>query len=319
MSAKFTHIAWQQTNVEASEKLVLLKLADLAGHDGSVSIALADIANECLLGEFRLADVFTSLVNKGVMTKSHVETRGRKQIHHLKLLAPEGESVSIPVVSMPVEQASAPIKVSAQNESSAPGWSHQQLNLYKVPANRRDEVWQSFMQESNPSPTMNINRLAGQLDNWLEYAKQSGNLRSIIGVPVKPQATNTFPSASTRRKQGQSQGESQQYISTHELNEFVVPEWAQQPLAFSRLEIDPNLFWEKFVVYYKARANEYTSVTQMLNKLRLWIVNEKQAEDRRKQAEERRRQSYQNNKSVDVSPSEEFREFLRGQGKKPDF
>lgn len=52
----------------------------------------------------------------------------------------------------------------------------------------------------------------------------------------------------------------------------------------------------------------------------LWIVNEKQAEDRRKQAEERRRQSYQtSNKSGDVSPSEEFREYLRGQGKNPNF
>ncbi|GAL24392.1 hypothetical protein JCM19239_4095 [Vibrio variabilis] len=58
----------------------------------------------------------------------------------------------------------------------------------------------------------------------------------------------------------------------------------------------------------------------MLNKLRLWIVNEKQAEDRRRQADERRRQSFQQSqKSGEVSPSEEFREYLRGQGKNPNF
>lgn len=321
VSAKFTHIAWQQTNIDASEKLVLLKLADLASHDGSVFIGLSDIASECLMGEFSLADLLTSLANKGLINKSHVETRGRKQIHHLKLLTPEQDAISIPVVTMSTAEASAPppTKISTQNNSSAPGWSHQQLDLYKTPANRRDAVWQSFMQETNPAPTMNINRLAGQLDNWLAFAKQSGSLRSIIGESAKPKHASAFPKAAGRPKKNPNQGDSQQYISTHELNEFVVPEWAQQPLAFSRLEIDPNLFWEKFVVYYKARANEYTSVTQMLNKLRLWIVNEKQSEDRRKQAEERRRQSYQNNKAVDVSPSEEFREFLRGQGKKPDF
>ena len=316
MSATFTHVAWQQTDLNASEKLVLLKLADLSGNDGSVTIALAEIAKECLLGEFALADLLTSLAGKGLVEKGHVESRGREQIHHFRLTLSEGHRLPVIETTNRPAPASQPSRVTTLQQSSAPGWAVPSFDIYKVPPASRNTVWQNFVRE-NGTNTTNITRLARQLEDWLEYAKRSGSLQAVIGE--QPGYRKESKVVSTSAKDGNA-STSSQYLSTPALNEFEIPDWAAQTIAFSRLEIDPNLFWEKFVVYYKARANEYTNVTQMLNKLRLWIVNEKQAEDRRKQAEERRRQSYQSSsKSADVSPSEEFREYLRGQGKNPNF
>ncbi|MCY9872712.1 hypothetical protein [Vibrio barjaei] len=318
MSAKFTHIAWQQTDITASEKLVLLKLADISGNDGNVAFALSDVAKECLLGEFGLADVLTALANKGLLTKGQVESTPQGQRHHFTLASSEPNRLPVIEASSAAPVVRQPSRVTTMQESSAPGWAVPSFDLYKVPPNSRDSVWQNFVREHGTNTT-NITRLARQLEDWLEYSKRSGSLQAVIGEQHPNYRKDKNSGFSSSKKESQPATNSQ-YLSTHDLNEFEIPDWASQTIAFSRLEIDPNLFWEKFVVYYKTRANEYTNVTQMLNKLRLWIVNEKQAEDRRKQAEERRRQSYQtSNKSGDVSPSEEFREYLRGQGKNPNF
>lgn len=311
MSVKFTHIAWQQTQLEANEKLVLLKLADLSGHDGTLAISLKEIAAECLLGEFALADMLTALAHKGLLQKIRTDNQANAQIHHLRLTLLE--SNQLPVIETSVSRSQPEPQVTTMQNSNAPGWSFQTFDLYKVPPHTRDAVWQSFVRKNGVNTT-NINRLARQLEDWLEFAKRSGQLTELVG---EPQNVHQTRATATAKKAESSQ--SSQYISTHDLNEFVIPDWAMQTITFSRLEIDPKLFWEKFVVYYKARANEFTTINQILNKLRLWIVNEKQAEDRRKQSEERRRQSYRSNQSQDVSPSEEFREFLRGQGKNPNF
>ncbi|WP_237483484.1 hypothetical protein [Vibrio hippocampi] len=319
MSAKFTHIAWQQTHIEANEKLVLLKLADLSGHDGSVAISLKEIAAECLMGEFALADMLTALANKGLVHKVRTDNHVKPQVHHLRLTIVESNQLPVIETSAPKDQPEP--QVTTMQNSNAPGWSFQTFDLYKVPPHCRDVVWQNFARQ-NGVTTTNINRLARQLEDWLEFAKRSGQLQELIGEPkVANHSSNHASNKSNKKSSPQmpESSQSSQYISTHELNEFAIPDWAMQTITFSRLEVDPKLFWEKFVVYYKARANEFTTINQILNKLRLWIVNEKQAEDRRKQSEERRRQSYQGNPSQDVSPSEEFREFLRGQGKNPNF
>ncbi|WP_394153337.1 hypothetical protein [Vibrio maritimus] len=313
MSAKFTYLAWQQTNLEASHKLVLLKLADLCGQDGSVAVALADVAKECLLGEFGFADVLTALSQKGLLEKGRVESIGSRQIHHLTLSLSEPNSLPVIETSMAHDSQPKTPVVTTPQASSAPPWTYHPMNLYKVPVASRDNLWQRFIRERDVR-NMNDVRRDAILRDWLEMMKGSGGFQEYF---ENTHSQNERPAPSRQRSSAPSNAK---YISTHDLQENEIAEWAMQSILHSGMAADPHLFWEKFVVYYKARANEFLSVTQMLNKLRLWIVNEKQAEDRRRQADERRRQSFQQSqKSGEVSPSEEFREYLRGQGKNPNF
>ncbi|MDB1122990.1 hypothetical protein [Vibrio algarum] len=312
MSAKYTFYAWEKSPETADEKLVLLKLADMANNDGMVSFALADITQECLTSEFKLANTLTSIANQGFLEKTQVERQQGREIHWFKLLLSEdSDTVKLPVYTSTdiVQKAPATIKPMAQ--TSAPNWTGRFFGLYNIPATSRDSIWQKFAREIN-TQTTNLIRLERDFESWLDQAKQAGDLNEFVGHAKTNQKQNKV----TKSKHSGSN-----YLSTHDLNEYDVPDWAQQTLMHAGLQVDPKLFWEKFVVYYKSRANEYISITQLLNKLRYWIVNEKQSAENRKQAEERRQLSYQNsnNQRKSLSPSEEFREYLRAQGKKPNF
>ncbi|MCV3264090.1 hypothetical protein PWW31_26290 [Vibrio harveyi] len=64
MSYKHTYLAWQAHNVSAEEKLVLLKLSDIASADGQASFVLRDITQECLCEEFKLSSILFALSQK---------------------------------------------------------------------------------------------------------------------------------------------------------------------------------------------------------------------------------------------------------------
>ncbi len=309
MSSKYTFHAWEKPLNSANEKLVLLKLADMADHNGMVSFELGDLVQDCLVDEFKLANLLTSLASQGVLEKTQLERRGKREIHCFKLLLTD--TVELQVYTPDKIPKSTPL-ITPATQSSAPSWTSRSFGLYKIPAAVQDSIWQKFTRENNTNTT-NLFRLENQFETWLDNAKQSGMLSDYLGTPSQL-SKQSLPA---QQKAGQGAG----YLSTHDLDEHQIPEWAQQTLVHAGLPTDLNLFWERFVVYYKSRANEYISKTQLLNKLRYWIVNEKQSLANRKQAEERRQATYQNNHMPQkkLSPSEEFREFLRSQGKKPNF
>ncbi|WP_413285837.1 hypothetical protein [Vibrio sp. MA40-2] len=310
MSSKFTFYAWEKSLKSADEKLVLLKLADMADNEGMVSFELNSIAEECLSNEFGLANALMSIANQGLIEKTHVERRAGKEIHHFKLLL--SGTVELQVFTPTEMVQNTPATIKPIDQSPAPHWTSRSFGLYNIPAASREIIWQKFARENNIQTT-NLTRLERDFDNWLDHAKQAGGLSEFIGD--KP---TTFKRSNASQPKAANGGG---YLSTHDLDENALPDWAQQTLLHGGLQTDPVLFWEKFVVYYKSRANEYISKTQLLNKLRYWIVNEKQSAANRKQAEERRQQTYQSNSTQKkaLSPSEEFREYLRAQGKKPNF
>lgn len=316
MSSKYTFYAWEKSPSRAEEKLVLLKLADMAGNDGSVSFRLEDITQDCLCDSYKLANILTSLATQNLLEKSHVERVSGQEVHHFKLLL--SDTVQLQVYTPSDVPKSAAATVTPVEYSAAPSWTGRAFGLYNIPAASRDQIWQKYASENNTNTT-NLYRLENQFEAWLDHAKQSGNLSPYLGQQNTQQGTikKQTDKRSSRARQQQGSG----YLSTHDLDEYKIPEWAEQTLMHSGLQLDPTLFWEKFVVYYKSRANEYISITQLLNKLRYWIVNEKQSVENRRQAEERRKASYQSggNQKQNLSPSEEFREFLRAQGKKPNF
>lgn len=283
----------------------------MVNHEGIVSFELNDIAKDCLTNEFKLANLLTSIASQGFIEKTHVERRMGREVHFFKLLL--SDTVELQVFTPTEIVQNAPPTIKPVEQSSAPNWTDRSFGLYNIPMASRNQVWQRFARENSVNTT-NLTRLERDFEGWLNHAKQAGHLNEFVGSNKATSSRKVAKSASKTHS-------GNNYLSTHDLDEYKIPEWAQQTLQHAGLQLDPNLFWEKFVVYYKSRANEYISITQLLNKLRYWIVNEKQSVVNRKQAEERRQASYQSshNQNKNLSPSEEFREYLRAQGKKPNF
>lgn len=111
-------------------------------------------------------------------------------------------------------------------------------------------------------------------------------------------------------------------ISTHDLDEENIPSWAERAFKFSGLSGDHNLIWKKFVLWYKAKANELMPISRIESKLQYWLVNEKQNERQQPKTAQYSGTSGQaqgNGYRQKLSPSERFRQQLIQKGKKPTF
>ncbi|PTO56701.1 hypothetical protein CWN94_03755 [Vibrio splendidus] len=112
-------------------------------------------------------------------------------------------------------------------------------------------------------------------------------------------------------------------VSTHDLNEEEIPSWAERAFKFSGLTGDHSLVWKKFVLWYKAKANELMPLSRIESKLQYWLVNEKQNERQQQQKTSQYSgnagQAQGNGYRQKLSPSERFRQQLIQKGKKPTF
>jgi hypothetical protein len=112
-------------------------------------------------------------------------------------------------------------------------------------------------------------------------------------------------------------------VSTHDLNEEEIPSWAERAFKFSGLAGDHSLVWKKFVLWYKAKANELMPLSRIESKLQYWLVNEKQNERQQQQKTSQYSgnagQAQGNGYRQKLSPSERFRQQLIQKGKKPTF
>ncbi|QPK04082.1 hypothetical protein [Vibrio kanaloae] len=111
-------------------------------------------------------------------------------------------------------------------------------------------------------------------------------------------------------------------VSTHDLNEEEIPSWAERAFKFSGLSGDHSLVWKKFVLWYKAKANELMPLSRIESKLQYWLVNEKQNERQNQKTSQysgNAGQAQGNGYRQKLSPSERFRQQLIQKGKKPTF
>ncbi|MCG9569259.1 hypothetical protein [Vibrio chagasii] len=112
-------------------------------------------------------------------------------------------------------------------------------------------------------------------------------------------------------------------VSTHDLDEEIIPTWAERAFKFSGLAGDHSLIWKKFVLWYKAKANELMPISRIESKLQYWLVNEKQNERQQQQKTSQYSgnagQAQGNGYRQKLSPSERFRQQLIQKGKKPTF
>ncbi|HDL9482844.1 TPA: hypothetical protein PX784_002452 [Vibrio cholerae] len=318
MSYKHNYLAWQQhSNVNVEEKLVLLKLADTANSEGLTSFFLKDLTQDCLCEEFKLSSLLYSLAQKGLLAMGPVEREGKGERHTCRLTLTDRESIedtTIPVLN--TAQQSLPSSIQPIEKSNAPQWTTKTFDFYNIPRTSRNKIWQGFVQQHGRS-NINISRLERDFENWLEHSKRNGNLALLIDSQtqasedcVKQQGTHMSTSSNTNF--------GREFINTYDLNEDVIPYWAEKTLHHSALGEDLALFWQNYVLYQKTKPNFYGSVTQHINKLRYSINLKKQWANENKQKESAYQQVGGRN-SRNLSPSEEFREFLREQGKKPSF
>ncbi|MEZ9564537.1 hypothetical protein AB4226_05115 [Vibrio artabrorum] len=136
--------------------------------------------------------------------------------------------------------------------------------------------------------------------------------------PAPPAMQNMQPPP---RPQGRGSTNSNT-VSTHDLNEEEIPSWAERAFKFSGLAGDHNLVWKKFVLWYKAKANELMPLSRIESKLQYWLVNEKQNERQHQKTSQysgNAGQAQGNGYRQKLSPSERFRQQLIQKGKKPTF
>ncbi|MDN3613800.1 hypothetical protein ACFFUS_05090 [Vibrio gallaecicus] len=135
-------------------------------------------------------------------------------------------------------------------------------------------------------------------------------------APNQMQAVSNAPRPQSR---GQMNGNT---VSTHDLDEEIIPTWAERAFKFSGLAGDHNLVWKKFVLWYKAKANELMPISRIESKLQYWLVNEKQNERQQQKTSQysgNAGQAQANGYRQKLSPSERFRQQLIQKGKKPTF
>jgi hypothetical protein len=319
MSYKHTYLAWQSHNITAEEKLVLLKLADISGADGLASFFLKDLTQECLCEEFKLSNTLFSLSQKGLIAMGRAEREGNAEKHSCRLLLTEEstpQTTSQPINTLKVVESSEPSSrpaITPIEQSPAPQWTAKTYDFYNIPVQMRNVVWQTFTKQHGRG-NINLPRLERDFENWLHNAKRNGEL-ARLEAPGSTSAP-AMHAQESQSYQPNNPHSGSEYINSHDLNEKEIPSWAEKTLYHSGLEMDLALFWEEFVYFQKGRPNNYAPMSQHLNKLRYSINWKKQRMSQDKQNQAR---YHQRSDAKSVSPSEEFREFLRDQGKKPSF
>jgi len=142
--------------------------------------------------------------------------------------------------------------------------------------------------------------------------------RSIPVYSMKEQGNAPFPSGSQYVAGKRSEGNA---ISTYDLDENSIPDWAERAFRFSGIANDHAVVWRNFVMHHKARANELMTISRIESKLQNWLTNEKRYERQTSRSTapgdggKAKATGYQQK----LSPSERFRQQVIQKGHKPRF
>ena len=141
-------------------------------------------------------------------------------------------------------------------------------------------------------------------------------------IPVysmREPTSSPFPASSQYAGSKRSEGNA---ISTYDLDENIIPTWAERAFRFSGIANDHTVVWRNFVLHHRARANELMTISRIESKLQNWLTNEKRYE---------RQQTGRSTTPGDggkaqtagykqkLSPSERFRQQVIQKGHKPKF
>ncbi|SHO58873.1 hypothetical protein [Vibrio quintilis] len=329
MSAKFTHLAWQFHTQTPVEKLVLLMLADNSDQQGYVLLDLDQAAPLCSLSAYALADCLTNLAQQGLIEKEGLERKKGKEIHIFKIVEQPEQPVSVPEPHQNTEPRLTPAPVTPpsvnQVETSSgaiPEWATKELSFSGINSHQQQQVWDAFRKSIDFSQLSctPLARLERYLQNWLQ--EQTKNKQNSFSGAAQTKGKNRPQQNNFTKPVTVNQNDRQEFISTHDLDEYTIPSWAEKAFRFSAVTTDHNLIWQKFVLWHKSKANELLAVSKLENKLKYWLANEKLNEDRKTRTQGHSGTSEQtqgDGHRRKLSPSERFRQQLIQQGKKPTF
>lgn len=174
-------------------------------------------------------------------------------------------------------------------------------------------VPQAIAQESDMMPST-------QAENYAAEPVEQHNQNTAIPVYSMRETNNShFPASQQYVASKRSEGNA---ISTYDLDESVIPTWAERAFRFSGIANDHTVVWRNFVMHHKARANELMTISRIESKLQNWLTNEKRYE---RQQTGRSTPSGVGGKAQaagyqqKLSPSERFRQQVIEKGHKPKF
>ncbi|CAM3752209.1 hypothetical protein VA7868_00694 [Vibrio aerogenes CECT 7868] len=327
MSAKFTYLAWQFHTQTPVEKLVLLMLADSSDQQGVVLLDLEQAAPLCSLSTYALADCLTNLAQQGLIEKEGLERRKGKEIHIFRIMEKTEQPAPSPVQQQPAEvmlsnPPSSSIGQVAPSPTTIPEWAKKELSFNGINSQIQQQIWDTFTSSIDFSQLSctPLARLERHLQNWLQEQGQNKQKQFSGSPDTKSQhrhAMNHFTKPVTV-----NQNDRQEFVSTHDLDEYEIPSWAEKAFRFSAVTTDHQLIWQKFVLWHKSKANELLAVSKLENKLKYWLANEKLNEDRKTRTQGHSgtaEQTQGDGHRRKLSPSERFRQQLIQQGKKPTF
>ncbi|PXA73621.1 hypothetical protein [Vibrio sp. 11986-1-5] len=222
MSAKYTHLAWQLNCASATEKLVLLLLADCADDMGYVTVNLEHMGPLCCLSTFGLAECLRALCEQQRLEKIKVDYRHGHELHIFQMRISEEERQSIAIKSpapAPAQQENFPnlpkqalhyrnnssnllqgnaIATHDLDESEIPMWAERAFKFSGI-NNDHLLVWKKFVlwHKSKASELLTVARLENKLQYWLTNEKlnerqqaktseHSGNREQTTGNGYKP-------------------------------------------------------------------------------------------------------------------------------------
>lgn len=312
MSALYTQLVWQVSDLIPEDKLLLLYLADVSNHQGEVSFSLAEAQQYCAArSEFAIAEQLLRLTEKGMLHKLGVQTHVTPEHHQFRLcLISHSKMVSLPVINQTPARSTPTYAIIPA--PPLPEWAKKELRFNGIELNAHADLWEEFTQFLPEKAFVEypIFRLENTFRHWLsDRKKQPIQVQTVV---QGEKSSSRFPLLTTE----------QHCISTHDLNEDQIPEWAEKAMSFIPLQTDPLLFWRKFVLWHKARADELLSLSKLEHKLNYWLTNEKMHEDKQTRPSRYPSTTSQTQAIGDrhkLSPSERFRQQLIQQGKKPTF
>lgn len=283
MSAKYTYLAWQRPIINPNEKLVLLMLADHADMNGVSSIYLQDVCHLCSLSVMGLATILKALADQHLLEKISVDFR-----YH-------------PTNQKQVEIHSFRLLLSTDDAHFNSDLTSAMISLPVIEHPQNAYLSATKQQDQYGS----------------EHSSMSAHSDAYHSMePQRLQQPNVPPHSNN------SQYGNSHTISTHELNDAEIPTWAERAFKFSGINNDHLVVWRAFVLWHRDRANAIMTVSRIESKLQSWLTNEKRYEKQNPSrlpptgnAEKTATNGYKRK----LSPSEQFRQQLIQQGKKPNF
>lgn len=337
MSARFTHLVWQLRTQNPTDKLVLLMIADAADRQGYASLYLEEAAPLCALSTYALADCLTNLAQQGFIEKERLDRKQGKEIHVFRILefvqpsAKEHQSEPLPPISVAYCTSSTnqekPSPSSMHHTDGVPDWVKKELSFSGINSDEQQRIWDSFKHSIDFSQLSftPLARLERYLQNWLQEQHPSPPKQQTTSL-VQTKSSNTEDSnthqAHFTNTSPVNHNNMQSLVSTHDLDEYHIPAWAEKAFKFSTIATDHLSVWQKFVLWHKSKANELLAISKLENKLKYWLANEKLNEDRKTRTKGYSgapEQTQGDGHRRKLSPSERFRQQLIQQGKKPTF